>query len=80
MISNLENLSSALRTTGEPKKDDAQELAERIKSDPQVQAELNLNGHARVTDSSGKTFVVRRRVAAAASPSTASSTAAAWHS
>ena len=77
MISNLEKLSSALRTTGEPEKDEAQELADRIKSDPEVQAELNRSGRARVTDSSGRAFVVRRRVAAA---STSASTATAWRS
>jgi hypothetical protein len=62
MISNLEKLSSTLRTTtSDPKKDVAQELAERIKTDPEVQAELNRSGSARVTDSSGRTFVVKRR-------------------
>jgi hypothetical protein len=70
MISNLEKLSSALRTTTEPKEDDAQELAERIKS-PEVQAELDRSGEVRVQDRSGNTFVVKRRVAAA--PSTSSS-------
>lgn len=66
MISSLEKLSSALRNTDELSTDDAQRLAETIKSDARVQEELERTGHAKVTDSLGRTFVVRKTAAAAA--------------
>jgi len=57
MISNLETLSSALRTTGGAEKDEARRLVEKIKSDPQVQHELAKTGLARVRDDAGRSFV-----------------------
>jgi hypothetical protein len=69
MISDLEKLSSALRGTRDAEKDDAQKLATKIKSDPQVQRDLDRDGCARVTDDEGRTFVVRRKNAAAATVS-----------
>lgn len=71
MISSLEKLSSALRNTDELSTDDAQRLAETIKSDARVQEELERTGHAKVTDSSGRTFVVRKTAAAAAAAASA---------
>jgi hypothetical protein len=59
MISNLEKLSSALKTQGSP--ENARRLAEKIKSDPVVQEELVRTGRARVRDSAGRSFVVRRK-------------------
>jgi ribosomal protein S6 len=69
MISNLEKLSSTLRSTGAPQNDEASRLAAKIKSDPQVQEELRKNGRARVTDSTGRTFVVKRTAQATAAAS-----------
>jgi hypothetical protein len=65
MISNLEKLSSALRTVGKPENEDAVRLAERIKSDPQIQDELNRTGEANVQDDAGRNFVVRRKAVGA---------------
>lgn len=64
MVSDLEKLSSGLR--GARDADEAEKLATKIKSDPQVQRDLNENGFARVTDDEGRSFVVRRKSAAAA--------------
>jgi hypothetical protein len=66
MVSNLEKLSSALRTVGNPEKDEAQRLVEKIKSDPQIQDELRRSGLAHVRDDAGRGFVVKRKVAEAA--------------
>ena len=66
MVSNLEKLSSALRTVGNLEKDEAQRLVEKIKSDPQIQDELRRSGLAHVRDDAGRSFVVRRKVAEAA--------------
>jgi hypothetical protein len=66
MISNLDKLSSALRTVGNPENDEARRLAEKIKSDPQIQDELTRTGLARVRDEAGRSFVVRRKVTEAA--------------
>lgn len=66
MVSNLEGLSSSLRTVADSRNDEAQRLANKIKSDPRVQDELTRNGVAHVQDDAGKTFVVRRKVAGAA--------------
>jgi hypothetical protein len=69
MISNLEKLSSALRTVGNPENDDdAVRLAERIKSDPRIQDELRTTGQANVRDDAGRNFVVRRKAAGAFVP------------
>jgi hypothetical protein len=57
MISNLEKLSTALRTVGSP---EARRLVEKIKSDPQIQDELAKTGSARVRDDAGRSFVVRK--------------------
>jgi hypothetical protein len=65
MISNLEKLSSALRTMGNRQNDEARRLAEKIKSDPQIQADLAAGGLARVRDEAGRSFVVRRKAASA---------------
>ena len=65
MISSLDNLSSALRTVTDPEEDDALFLAEKIKSDPQIQADLDRTGLARVQDRLGRTFVVKKRKTAA---------------
>jgi hypothetical protein len=66
MVSNLEELSSSLRTVADSDNDEAQRLANKIKSDPRVQDELTRNGVAHVQDDAGKTFVVKRKAAAAA--------------
>ena len=66
MISDLEKLSSALRTTGNPENDEAQRLAEKIKSDPGIQDELARNGLAHIQDDAGRNFVVTRKAARAA--------------
>ena len=67
MISNLEKLSSALRTVVNPGNDEAQRLADKIKSDPQIQDELTRTGLAHVQDDAGRCFVVRRRAVEGAS-------------
>jgi hypothetical protein len=66
MISNLEKLSSTLRTLDNPGNSEARRLVEKIKSDPRIQDELAKNGQARVQDDAGRSFVVRRRAAGAA--------------
>jgi hypothetical protein len=66
MISNLEKLSSALRTLDTPGRSEARRLVEKIKSDPRIQAELARSGQAHVEDDAGRSFVVRRRAVAAA--------------
>jgi hypothetical protein len=65
MISNLEKLSSALRTVGNLENAEAARLAERIKSDPRIQDELTRTGQANVRDDAGRNFVVRRKAAGA---------------
>jgi hypothetical protein len=61
MISNLEKLSSALRTLRSPESDQARRLVEKIKSDPVIQQDLERTGQARIRDSAGRSFVVRRK-------------------
>lgn len=65
MISNLEKLSSALRTLDNPGNKEARSLVEKIKSDPRIKDELARTGEARVRDDTGRSFVVRRRAAGA---------------
>lgn len=65
MISNLEKLSSALRTTGNPENIEAQRLVEKIRTDPQIQEELKNTGLAHVQDDAGRCFVVKRKAAEA---------------
>lgn len=67
MISNLEKLSSALRTQNNPENDEARFLVEMIKSDPRIQDELAKTGQAHVRDDAGRSFVVRRKAVVAAS-------------
>ena len=67
MVSNLEKLSSALRTQVNPEKDEARSLVEMIKSDPRIQAELESTGEACVSDNAGRSFVVRRKATGAVS-------------
>lgn len=70
MVSDLEKLATALRNL--PNKEcsgDPQKLADKILSDPDVQRELEAKGYARVQDEAGRTFVVRRTNAAAATVS-----------
>ncbi len=62
MVSNLEKLSSALRTLGKPVDNEASRLAHKIKSDPQIQEELAKTGQASVRDDSGRSFLVRKKV------------------
>jgi hypothetical protein len=69
MISDLEKLVSALRGAPDTEEDDAHRLANKIKSDPQIQRDLEENGCARVTDDEGRTFVVKRKNVAAAAVS-----------
>jgi len=64
MISNFENLASALRAPSSPEDDAAELLTEKIKSDPRIQAELTETGQARVKDATGRCFVVRRTATA----------------
>ena len=70
MISNLEKLSSGLKKGANPQGDEAQRLATKIKSDPQIKRELDRDGQARVTDDAGRIFVVRRKAAAGVSAAT----------
>lgn len=65
MISDLEKLSRGLTRSADRQPDEAHRLADKIKSDPQIQRELERDGQARVTGAAGRTFVVRRKVAAA---------------
>lgn len=65
MISDLEKLSTGLTKGADQRPDEAQRLADKIKSDPQIQSDLARDGKAQVTDDAGRTFVVRRKVAAA---------------
>jgi hypothetical protein len=60
MISDLEQLTTALRGVSGNDGSNAQKLANKIKSDPQVQRDLETNGCARIEDEEGRTFVVRR--------------------
>jgi hypothetical protein len=64
MISDLDKLSSGLKKRSN-QEDVAERLANKIKTDPQVQRDLDRDGRARVTDEDGRIFVVRRKVAAA---------------
>jgi len=64
MISDLEKLSTGLTKGTDRRPDEAQRLADKIKSDPEIQSELARDGRAQVTDDAGRTFVVRRKVAA----------------
>ena len=57
MISDLEKLVNALRGSPDKAESDAQKLAAKIKSDPQVRRDLETNGCARVQDEIGRTFV-----------------------
>jgi hypothetical protein len=69
MISDLEKLSTGLTKGTDRQPDEAQRLADRIKSDPEIQRELTRNGRAQITNDAGRTFVIRRKVAAASSGS-----------
>jgi hypothetical protein len=72
MISDLEKLSTGLTKGTDRRPDEAQRLADKIKSDPEIQRELARDGKATVTDNAGRTFVVRRKVAAASGSSATS--------
>jgi len=65
MVSNLESLSAALTRQGKCQNGEARCLAERIKSDEKIQADLQKNGLAYFRDEAGRDFVVRRKAAAA---------------
>jgi len=65
MVSDLENLSATLTKTSNCKTDEGEWLAEKIKSDPRIQSELERTGKADVQDDAGRSFVVRRKVATA---------------
>jgi hypothetical protein len=70
MISDLEKLSTGLTKGADRRPDEAQRLADRIKSDPKIQRELARDGQAQITNDAGRTFVIRRKVAAASGSST----------
>jgi hypothetical protein len=69
MVSNLEKLSSGLKNGANPQAHEAQKLATKIKSDPQIRQELDRDGQARVTDDAGRIFVVKRKLASASAAS-----------
>jgi hypothetical protein len=65
MVSDLEKLTCGLKAANSTAEDNAERLASKIKSDPQIHRDLDVNGQARIKDDAGRTFVVKRKSAAA---------------
>lgn len=65
MVTNIENLSEALTRPSNRVSDEAECLADLIKSNEKIQADLRENGVAYVRDAAGRDFVVRRKATAA---------------